>query len=208
MDVVQVVAVTTIAPTQHLFAKMTITVAAMLILTASLMTTATLTPTNVRLNVSTITNVMAGMLFVMRLMTTASIVEIVRALDAVQAVVLMTIVCIHPQCVKMTTNVAVTQMMIAMLEINALIPIFVNLFPTSVRQMLTAMVQEFQEHVRQEQQSTHSASIVIQMAFTIFANQVVYLITMLMEMYPSALQRSPTVIPRPTSVKLNLDPLF
>merc|ERR1719282_1013510 len=150
MDVVQVVAVTAIAPTQHLFVRMTITVAATLILTASLMTTATQTPTSVRLNVSLITNVVAGMLFVMKLMTTASIVEIVRALDAVQAVALMTIVCIHPLCVKMTTNVAVTQMMIAMLEINVLIPTFVSLFPMSARQILTAMVQEFQEHVKQE----------------------------------------------------------
>ena len=75
---------TTTAPIQHQFAKMTITVVATLILTANLMTTVTLTPTSVRLNVSLITNVVAGMLFVMKLMTTASIVEIVRALDAVQ----------------------------------------------------------------------------------------------------------------------------
>jgi len=207
-DVAQVVAVTTTVPIQHQFAKMTITVAATLTLTANLMTTVTLTPTSVRLNVSRIMSVMALMLFVMMLMTTASIVETVMALGAVLDVALITIVCIHLQCVKTITNVAATQMLIVRLEINVLIPTFVNPFLMNVRQMLTATETEFQEHVKQELQSTLSASIVILMVYTMCANQVVNLTTMLMEMCPSVLLQNQSVMQRPTSVKLNLDQLF
>ena len=58
------------------------------------------------------------------------------------------------------------------LEINVLIPTFVNPFQMNVRQMLTATETEFQEHVKQELQSTLSASIVILMVYTMCANQV------------------------------------
>merc|ERR1719282_1632049 len=187
---------------------MTITVAATLILTANSMTTVTLTQTSVRLNVSRIMSVMVLMLFAMMLMTTASIVETVMALGAVLDVALTTIVCIHLQCVKMTTNVAATQMLIVRLEINVLVPTFVNPFLMNVRQMLTATETEFLEHVKQELQSTLSASIVILMVYSMCANQVVNLTTMLMEMCPSVLLQNQSVMQRLTSVKLNLDQLF
>ena len=59
-------------------------VAAPLMLTVMIKTTVTLIATSVWLHVLRIMNVLIGMMFAMRLMITASIAEIVRALDAVQ----------------------------------------------------------------------------------------------------------------------------
>jgi len=73
---------------------------------------------------------------VMKTMTTVSIAENVRILDAALDVLLMTIVSILHQSAKETTSVDVTAIMTARKETNA-IPreIFVNLFPMNVRQM-------------------------------------------------------------------------
>ena len=59
-------------------------VAAPLMLTVMLLTTVTLIATSVWLHVLRIMNVMVGMLFAMRLMITATIVESVMVMDVVQ----------------------------------------------------------------------------------------------------------------------------
>jgi len=104
-------------PTQPQSAIKTLTsVAAALMLIVILLITVTLTTTSVWLHVLLIMNVMVGMLFVMRLMTTASIVEIVRVQDVAQVVAVTTTVPIQNLFVKMTTIVAATQMMTVRLE--------------------------------------------------------------------------------------------
>jgi len=122
-------------PIPHPSVTKTLTsVDAPLMLTAMLLTFATLTTTCVwlRLHVLRTTNVMALMLFVMLLMTIASTVVLIL-LQIVEETVVAKDVEVIPTVltplpfVKMTTNVVVTLMLTVMLETS------VTLTPTNVR---------------------------------------------------------------------------